>query len=301
MFLGLEIGVAEVAVIIAREDGGAEVALRAPLPRVGGANAQWLAAMEVAREALLQSHLSANQIQSAGVAFFAPIDENSLVRKDARSASWESFDLRRALREHLGIENARVASRVHCAAMAEFRLGALRESEQGLYVALGREVESAALVSGVLLRGASGAASELGAICLERDGELSASGHRGTLSAYCGAESFMTRARSYAVTFQTPHEIWSNRDSNFMAKSLCDEYVERLAQGLGTVCAILNPSRVVFGGELFEAFGEPLLVALRAPLGKYCLPIHARQLEIVAGGLGRDAGVLGAVLLAQSE
>lgn len=300
MLLGLEITPQEIAVIVARADGGAEVALRAPLPRVGGANANWLAAMQVAREALLQSHLSSQQIQSAGVAFFAPLEENGVVRKGARSAGWENYDLRRALREHLGIENVRVETRVICQILAESKLGALRQTENSLYVALGREVESAALVSGVLLRGADGAALELGAVCIERAGELSASGQRGTLSAYCGMESFMTRARSYGVTFQTPHEIWSNRDSNFMAKSLCDDYVERLAQGLGAAFAILNPSRAAFGGEIFEAFGEPLLVALRAALGKYCLPIHMRYLELVAGSLGRDAGVLGAVILAQN-
>jgi glucokinase len=301
MLLGIEITLREVAVIVARDGGGAEVALRAPLPRVGGANANWLAALEVVREALLQSHLSVQQIQSAGIAFFAPLDENGLVRKDARSAGWENFDLRRALREHLGIENVSVQTRVICAAMAEHKLGALREIENGLLISLEHDVESAALASGVLLRGAANAALEIGAICLERDGELGASGRRGTLSAYCGAQSFMTRARSYGVTFQTPHEIWSNRDSNFMAKSLCDEYVERLAQGVGAVCAVLNPARIAFSGELFDAFGEELLVALRVSLGKYCLPVHARSLQIVAAALGRDAGVLGAVLLAQNH
>lgn len=299
MLLGIEISQTEVAVIVARTDGGAETALRAPLPRVGGANARWLAAVEVAREAILQSHISAQQIQSAGVAFFAPLDENGLVRKDARSAGWEAFDLRRALREHLGIENAHIATRALCRLRAEHQLGALRESSDALLVALEREVTAAALVSGVLLRGAHCAAVELGAVCIERDGELGASGLRGTLSAYCGAESFMTRARSYGVTFQSPHEIWSARESNFMAKSLCDDYVERLAQGLGAACAMLNPARVALGGELFEAFSDGLIVALQATLGKYCLPVHARKLEIVAGQLGRDAGVLGAVLLAQ--
>ncbi len=301
MLLGLEITTQEVAVIIARQDGSAEVALRAPLPRLGGANAIWLAAMQVAREALLQSHLTAGQIKSASVAFFAPLDENDLVRKDARSAGWENFDLRRALREHLGIENVGVETRVNCQILAESKLGALRETQNSLLISLGREVEGAALMSGVLLRGANHAALELGAVCIERDGELSASGRRGTLSAYCGVESFMTRARSYGVTFQTPHEIWHNRESNFMAKSLCDDYIERLAQGLGAACATLNPARVVFTGEIFEAFGDPFLVALRVALGKYCLTIHAQHLELCAGQLGRDAGVLGAVILAQNN
>jgi len=303
MILGIDVSQREVAVILAKPDGSAELALRAPLPRVGGANAAWLAVVETVRQILLQGHVVASQIEKTGVAFFAPLDLDGVVAKDSRSASWAGFDLQRALKEHLGIQNCRVQTRVRCAALAEEKLGALRASEKTtnenwLYIHLGQNVEAAARVEGVLPSGQSRAAMEFGAICIDRDGALDESGRRGTLNAYCGEDAFMARARSYALTFQTPGEIWESSASNAMAKSLCDDYAARLSQGIGIACAILNPARVVLGGELFAQLDGKLIAPLNAGMKEYCLPVHTRNLQIVAGQLGNDAAVLGAVALA---
>ena len=297
MLLGIDISEREVAVILAKPDGSAERAMRATMPRVGGANAAWLVVVETVRQLLLESHLVSSQIEKTAVAFFAPIatDENGdeMVRKDFRSGSWAGFDLSRALREHLGLAGSRVETRVQCAALGEQRLGALRESDNWLYVHLGQNVEAAACVNGALLTGKNRAALELGAVCIDRDGALGESGRRGVLNAYCGQEAFMARIRSYGLTFQTPREVWDSYDTNYMAKSQCDDYVERLSQGIGTACALLNPSRVVLGGELFQVVGEKLLSPLSAHLKEYCLPIHSENLQILAGQLGTDAAVLG--------
>lgn len=307
MLLGIDISEREVAVILAKPDGSAELALRASLPRVGGANAAWLRVVETIREILLQSHILASQIENVGVAFFAPLDANEngreIVRKDSRSSSWAGFDLNRALREHLGIENSRVETRAYCEALAERKFGALRGSENAtsenwLYVHLGQTIEGAASVNGVLLAGQNRAALELGAICIDRDGALDESGRRGVLNAYCGEEAFMARARSYSLTFQTPREIWESCATNSMAKSLCDDYAARLAQGIGIACAILNPSQVVLGGEFFHVVGEKLVPSFNTRLREYCLPIHFQNLHTAAGQLGNDAAVLGAVALA---
>ena len=86
-----------------------------------------------------------------------------------------------------------------------------------------------------------------------------------------------------------------------MAKSLCDDYVERLAQGVGATLSILNPARLIIGGEFGHELGDSLLAPLRARLGEYCLARHLENLEISVGQLGRDAAVLGAVSLARVE
>ena len=294
MLLDIDISECEVAVILACPDSTAESALRSPLPVVGGVNAAWLTVVETVREALLQCHVIASQIEKTTVAFFAPLDENGLIRKDVRSAVWSGFDLSRALREHLQIGNARAEKR---ATFAEQKFGALRECDDWLYIYLGQRVEAAACVTGVLLNGHNRAALELGEICIERDGALGDSGRRGVLDAYCGEEAFMARARGYALAFQTARGIWNSTAVNSMAKSLCDDYVERLSQGVGTACAVLNPARVVLGGELFFATENKILEPLEARFKSYCLPVHSGSTPILAGQLGNDAAVLGAVAM----
>lgn len=63
-------------------------------------------------------------------------------------------------------------------------------------------------------------------------------------------------------------------------------------------CNLLNPERVVVGGELAEA-GNVLLHPLREALQRDALPVAAA--EVVAGSLGTRALALGGVALALRE
>jgi predicted NBD/HSP70 family sugar kinase len=96
-------------------------------------------------------------------------------------------------------------------------------------------------------------------------------------------------------------EIWQTYESNFAARSLCDDFVARLAQGIGGALTILNPAQLVLGGSLATALGETLLQPLRARLKDFCLPAHFAHLPVGAGKLGDDAAALGAVALAMQN
>jgi len=309
MLLGIDITSRDVAVILAKPDGGAELALRAAHPREGGAPAIWLAAMETARETMRRAKIQPAQIAHTALAFDNPVDQEGIVGKGIRTEGWEGFNLKRALQEHLGVADAVAENRVICEALGEWRFGALRpapESPEGangdwLYVHIGSTISGAATVNGKLVRGAARAAVELGAICIERDGALCASGRRGCLDGYCGGEAFMTRAASYGLTLRLAHEIWEMSGTNFAAQSLCEDYVQRLAQGLGIAVSLLNPARIVLGGGLANGLGQKLLVPLRARIQEFCLPAHFQGLEVVGAQLGEDAAALGAVALAMEK
>ncbi len=306
MLLGIDIAKRDVAVILANAQGGAELALRTDLPKEGGAPAVWLSAMSAARETLRRAQIVPDMVQCVAVALDAPMDENGIVGKSARSVGWEGFDLPDALRRHLNVARGVAQSRLLSEALGEWHFGALRpdgENSSGdwLYVHLGSSVGAVACVNGGILRGANGAAGELGALCIERDGALTSNGRRGGLESYCTHESFISRAVSYGITNQTAAQIWDSYGSNFTARSVCDDYTARLAQGTGAALTILNPAQLVFGGSLVTALGEKLLVPLRARLKEFCLPAHFAHLPVVAGKLGDDAAALGAVALAMKS
>ncbi len=69
---------------------------------------------------------------------------------------------------------------------------------------------------------------------------------------------------------------------------------------MANLCNLLNPSRVVLGGDLAEA-GELVLGPIRESVSRYAIPSAARQLEVVPGALGGRAEVLGALALVLSE
>lgn len=73
-----------------------------------------------------------------------------------------------------------------------------------------------------------------------------------------------------------------------------------IGSGVANLCNLLNPSRVVLGGDLAEA-GELVLAPIRESVSRYAIPSAARQLGIVPGTLGGRAEVLGALALVLSE
>lgn len=138
-----------------------------------------------------------------------------------------------------------------------------------------------------------------GEICIERDGALGSSGRRGTLEAYCTHDNFLARAASYGITVQSATEVWAQAGSSFAARSLCDDYVKRLAQGVGIAVSLLQPARIVVGGSLPDALGETLLSPLRATLREFCeLP---SDFVLCGTQLAQDGAVWGSVALAMQS
>lgn len=300
MLLGIDLARREVATILADAQGNAELALRADLPRNAGTPDQWMAAMNTAREILQRAQITPDRIQCVAIAMEAPIDANGIAGKSSRAVGWENFNVPDALRKHLKIPTAKAENRLIAEALGEARFGALRSVDNAdwLYVHVGHRVGALAYVNGKILRGANNAAGEIGALCIDRDGALTATGRRGGLSGYCTYESFLTRAASYGITNQSALQIWETYDSNFAARSLCDEFTHRLAQGLGAALTILNPAKLVLGGSLANTLGDTLMQPVRARLNDFCLTPHVAQLNFSAGQLGADATALGAVALA---
>jgi predicted NBD/HSP70 family sugar kinase len=74
----------------------------------------------------------------------------------------------------------------------------------------------------------------------------------------------------------------------------------QIGSGVATLCNLLNPRRVILGGELAEA-GELVLSPIRDSVARYAIPSAARQLSVVPGTLGGRAEVLGALALVMSE
>jgi len=329
MFLGLDISRRDVATVLAQADGTVLMALRTPLPPQSDSLQAWKTALETAQETILRGSVERSRVQGVACALDAAIDANGVVERGMLAEGWHGFDLPRALREGLGIQSAHAASRVWCQSLAEERFGALRGSSGNwLYLHVGAHLGAIAhqvndsntnaasanaasadesRVNGRNAGATTGATSgsstrsELawGEVCIERDGALGSSGRRGTLEAYCTHDNFLARAASYGITVQSATEVWAQAGSSFAARSLCDDYVKRLAQGVGIAVSLLQPGRIVVGGSLPDALGETLLSPLRATLREFC----ALPSDFVLRGtqLAQDGAVWGSVALAMQS
>ena len=305
MFLGIDVSRHDVATILMQADGAVVLALRAPLPLNSDSVQTWKLAMETAQETLIRSQIERAQIKGAACALDATFDENGVVQRGALAEGWHDFDVSRALQETLSISKTRAASRIWCESLAEERFGAWRDfAGSGLYLHIGARL-GAVHRAPSSTRNAPSSSTRVpmarreiawGELCIERDGTLGSSGRRGTLEAYCTQDNFLARAAGYGMTSQNAADVWAQSASSFAARSVCDDFVRRLAQGVGNAVSLLNPQQIVLGGSLANALGETLLAPLRTSLREFC----ALPADFVLQGtpLARDAAVLGAVALA---
>jgi len=287
VILGLEISREFASAVLCDPEGAAQYALRRDWPAHAPPRAQWMSAMEMCRDLLQRGALESAQIERAGVAFDGLVTAG-IAQNDPTRPGWAGYDLSRALHEHLGISNVAAASRVTCEGLGEARFGALRGQNSWIFVHLGRELQSAACWQGQIVGG------DIGGLTIERDGTIDAFGKRGTLRAYCSGAALESRARSFGMTAQSASEIWELAPSNFAAKSLCDDFVSRLAQGLAGAASLLADVPIGIGG----AFGRAIWPQIAAPLASKLREMAPKSPQITVGALGEDAATLGAVALA---
>ena len=65
-------------------------------------------------------------------------------------------------------------------------------------------------------------------------------------------------------------------------------------ENIENILNIINPEKIVLGGGVAMA-GDILMIPMKEKLKKYALPVTLKNIEIVQGILGNEAGIKGAV------
>jgi glucokinase len=204
----------------------------------------------------------------------------------------------------------------NAAAWGEFRFGAGREAKHLLFVGLGTGIGGGIVIHGQLLRGAKGAAGELGHVTLQATGPRCACGNRGCLEAFASGSAIGRRAREVAAerpdsalgqlarALGTERKVLGEdvtdlaREGDEGALSVLKEAGWWLGIGLAGFVNIFNPEVVVVGGGVMEA-GELILNAARKEVYLRARSPKRELVEVKEAALGPDSGVLGAAALAQ--
>jgi glucokinase len=202
------------------------------------------------------------------------------------------------------------------ALLAEHRAGAAKGASHAAMLTLGTGIGGALLVDGRLVRGASGAAGELGHIVVDLDGppcpgncpsrgclEAVASGSalavEGDRAIARDPSSALARAEAAGrpVTGALVTEL--AHDGDPAALAAIEVIGRRLGVGLASIANALNPEVIVIGGGVIAA-GELLLGPAREELAARALPPIAEAVRIEPARFGAESGVLGAALLASA-
>ena len=203
------------------------------------------------------------------------------------------------------------------AALGEQWKGAGHGGRDVVMFTLGTGVGGGIVANGQLVRGAQGAAGEVGHLTVEIErGFQCTCGKKGCLETVASATGILNLARAFAEEYAGDSPIKQKIDNgdDLNAKHIFDEaregdffateIVNKFAQYLGLACShianSLNPSAIVIGGGV-SAAGAFLLEKVQAYFKEYTFPQVRDTTQIVLAELGNDAGVIGAAQLVKLQ
>ncbi|WP_340538641.1 ROK family protein [Nocardioides sp. GXZ039] len=204
----------------------------------------------------------------------------------------------------------------NCAAVAETAFGVVRGASSALMITLGTGIGGAIVLAGQLVRGAQGMAGEFGHMQLVPDGRNCECGMSGCWEQYCSGNALVRFARAHldGPDGALLRELCGG-DLDLLTGPMVTEAAERgdplarqafavigewLGAGLGALTSAFDPELIVVGGGV-SAAGDILLDPARQALARTVVGAgHRTPPQVTAAGLGPEAGLIGAALLARS-
>ncbi|CAM5770989.1 N-acetylmannosamine kinase [Labrys miyagiensis] len=191
----------------------------------------------------------------------------------------------------------RIENDVNLALLGEIWQGCARDVSNVAFIALGTGIGLGIFSNGQLVRGATGAAGEIGFLPLGRDPFSADARIHGSLELEVGAVGIVARYHAAggraAADVRQIFEHFEQGDE--IARRVIGETSRMIALAIASVCVVLDPKLLVLGGSIG---GRPEILQLVQEDLKGCAP---RPIEVRASALRNRAGVVGALAAALSQ
>ncbi|GHJ96629.1 transcriptional regulator [Streptomyces sp. NE5-10] len=242
-----------------------------------------------------------DKVIGVGLGVPGPIDVSSgTLGSTSILPGWGGINPAEELSARLGVP-VHVDNDANLGALGELVWGSGRGVKDLAYIKVASGVGAGLVIDGRVYRGPGGTAGEIGHITLDESGPVCRCGNRGCLETFTAARYVLPLLQpSHGPDLTMERMVQLAREGDPGCRRVIADVGRHIGSGIANLCNLLNPSRVVLGGDLAEA-GELVLAPIRDSVGRYAIPSAARQLSLVQGALGARAEVLGALALVLSE
>lgn len=191
---------------------------------------------------------------------------------------------------------------VNVMALGEHLAGGHGHPDDMVFVKVSTGIGAGLLSGGRLLRGALGAAGEIGHTPVRDGGGLPCRcGSTDCLEAVAGGGRLLERAAEQGREVAGLKELVAlATEGDPVAVTLIRGAGRRLGEALAGAVNLLNPAVIVLGGDLAEAY-DHLVAGVREVVFQQCTALATRQLRVVSSSLWDDAGVRGCAALVAEE
>jgi predicted NBD/HSP70 family sugar kinase len=212
---------------------------------------------------------------------------------------WDGFDIPGYFGERYG-GTVLVDNDVNAMAVGEQRT-CYPDVDHLAFLKVGTGVGCGIIAGGQVLRGAQGAAGDIGhtrvTVTDVSEEPVCICGNTGCVEAYAGGWALIRDLRAAGRSVDTVDDVVALiRAGDPVAARLARRAGRILGEAVADVVSVLNPAVVVIGGQLAHA-EEQLLAGIREIVYQRCLPLATSSLQLVRTRLDLRAGVVGLALL----
>ncbi|MEV2278129.1 ROK family transcriptional regulator [Nocardiopsis sp. NPDC049922] len=191
---------------------------------------------------------------------------------------------------------------VNVMALGEHIAGGHGPADDMIFVKVSTGIGAGLLSGGHMLRGALGAAGEIGHVPVRDGGGLPCRcGNSDCLEAVAGGRRLLESAAARGRRLNGLKELVAlAQEGDPVAVTLVRDAGRRLGEALAGAVNLLNPEVIVLGGDLSEAY-DHLVAGVREIVFQQCTALATRQLRVVPSALWDDAGVRGCAAMVTEE
>jgi predicted NBD/HSP70 family sugar kinase len=295
--VGVDFGKTHVTVAIADLGHTVLAEMRRELPGDHRADQALDIASQLIETALDEAGVDRTLVLGVGMGLPGPIHTDSgTVGSSAILPGWVGIAAARAMSDRLGLP-VRVDNDANLGALAEHVWGAGEGVDDMIYLKLATGIGAGLVLGGRLYLGVGGTAGEIGHTIIDEHGPVCRCANRGCLETLASGAATVELLRPTLGADLTLNQLV---DLTVHGHPACRRVVADAGRHIGRAVAnlvnLLNPSRVVVGGEL-AACGDVLLEPLRLECTRHAISSAGEDVEIAHGALGDRAQVLGALAL----
>lgn len=269
--------------------------------------------IQIIYELVNETHIIKEKICGIGIGVPGLINNIGII-EFAPNLNWTDADIGGAISEHFSIPVV-VENESKLSAVAERHIGQGSNTDSFINVNIRSGVGSGIFIKGHLFKGISGNAGELGHITVKEDGALCGCGNYGCLETLSSTPSIIKRALTCkkqgeaSILFETvPEDDAITLENIVDAYKMGDELCLRLLLsaskyigiGIASVINLINPSRIILGGDLIQ-YQEILLPKVNEIVEKKALASNRNSCIISVTELGINSTILGAAIACMNK
>jgi glucokinase len=224
---------------------------------------------------------------------------------------WENYALYDEIKKIIGNVSLCIESDRTCYIMGEHWQGAAKGCTDAIYLAIGTGIGAGIMCDGKVIRGANDIAGAAGWM-LVADEDATIIPGSGNIESIVSGEGMVVMARrllqqdsGYSgvlrqkeATAITAYDLFAAyTDNDELARRVLSQCVIIWGKTIANLVSLFNPQKIILGGGVFGPAVQ-FIPAIIDEAKKWAQPISMQQVSIEASALGKNAGLLGAALLA---